>query len=250
MKVVEKSKYADTISSVVDRVNRKYNYELYNSVIIAQSVLETGWGQSKIMMKANALFGIKAGSSWKGKVYSSYTNEVYGGVTETEYATFRAYDNIEDSIEDYYKLIKNNYKKALNCDSQRECIESIKKGGYATDPDYVSKIMSIINANDFIEKYDNVENMENTSKYTTGHYVVTADVLTVRRTPKIENDNWLMFEELTSNARNQVYDLVGYRPNGLVKGVECDVSKIKTADGYTWGRIPSGWIALEYCRKD
>lgn len=246
MKVVEKSKYADTISSVVGRVNRKYNYELYNSVIIAQSVLETGWGQSKIMMKANALFGIKAGSGWKGKVYSSYTNEVYDKVESTEYATFRAYDNIEDSIEDYYKLIKNNYKKALNCDSQRECIEEIKKGGYATDPDYVSKIMSIINANDFIEKYDNVENIK---EYSVGHYVVNADVLTVRRTPEIKDYNWLRFEELTSNARNQVYNLVGYRPNGLVKGVECDVSEIKRADGYTWGRIPSGWIALEYCKK-
>ena len=197
------------------------------------------------MMKANALFGIKAGSGWKGKVYSSYTNEVYDGVECTEYATFRAYDSIEESIEDYYKLIKNNYKKALNCDSQRETIEAIKKGGYATDPDYVSKIMLIINANDFIEKYDNIEEKE----YTTGHYFVTADVLTVRRTPKIEEDNWLRFENLTSNARNQVYDILGYRVNGLCKGVECDVSEIKQADGYTWGKIPSGWIALEYCRK-
>lgn len=249
MEVVEDSKFADTIFNSVNKVNKENGYQLYNSVIIAQSVLETGWGQSKIMMKANALFGIKAGSGWKGKVYSSYTNEVYDGVECTEYATFRAYDNIEDSIEDYYKLIKNNYKKALNCDSQRECIEAIKKGGYATDPEYVDKIMSIINANDFIKKYDNVENLENTSKFTVGHYVVNTDVLTVRRTPKLDKDNWLRFEELTSNARNQVYDLVGYRPNGLVKGVECDVSEIVVADGYTWGRIPSGWIALEYCKK-
>lgn len=197
------------------------------------------------MMKANALFGIKAGSGWKGKVYSSYTNEVYEGVTATEYATFRAYDTIVDSIKDYYKLIKNNYKKALNCDSQRESIEAIKKGGYATDPEYVNKIMSIINANDFIKKYDNIENLE----YSVGHYVVTADVLTVRRTPKIEDYNWLTFEELTSNARNQVFDILGVRVNGLCKGVECDVSEINKADGYTWGRIPSGWIALEYCRK-
>ena len=244
MKVVSKGKFADTIFNSVNKVNKDNAYELYNSVIIAQSVLETGWGQSKIMMKANALFGIKAGRGWKGKVYSSYTNEVYDGVNETEYATFRAYDNIEDSIDDYYKLIKNNYKNALNCDSQRECIEAIKKGGYATDPDYVSKIMSIINANDFIKKYDNIEN-----DYAVGHYVVTANVLTVRRTPKIEKYNWLRFEELTTNARNQVYDILGCRVNGLCKGVECDVSEIKSADGYTWGRIPSGWIALEYCKK-
>lgn len=245
MEVVKGSEFADSIYNSVNKVNKENGYQLYNSVIIAQSVLETGWGQSKIMMKANALFGIKAGSGWKGKVYSSYTNEVYEGVECTEYATFRAYDSIEESIEDYYKLIKNNYKKALNCNTQKESIEAIKKGGYATDPEYVNKIMSIINANDFIKKYDNVENLD----YSVGHYVVTADVLTVRRTPKIEDYNWLTFEELTSNARNQVYDILGVRVNGLCKGVECDVEKIKFADGYHWGRIPSGWIALEYCKK-
>lgn len=247
MEVVSKGKFVDSIYNSVNKVNKENGYQLYNSVIIAQSVLETGWGQSKIMMKANALFGIKAGSGWKGKVYSSYTNEVYDGVESTEYATFRAYDSIEESIEDYYKLIKNNYKKALNCDTQKESIQAIKNGGYATDPDYVSKIMSIINANDFIEKYDKKEEQE--TEYTTGHYIVTTDVLTVRISPKIEEDNWLRYSQLTSNAQKQVYEKSGYKPNGLVKGVECDVSEIKKADGYTWGRIPSGWIALEYCRK-
>ena len=245
MEVVTKGKFADSIYNFVNKVNKENGYQLFNSVIIAQSVLETGWGQSKIMMKANALFGIKAGSGWKGKVYSSYTNEVYDGVESTEYATFRAYDSIEESIEDYYKLIKNNYKKALNCDTQKESIQAIKNGGYATDPDYVSKIMSIINANDFIEKYDLTDDNE----YTTGHYVVNTDVLTVRKTPKIEENNWLMYSQLTSNAKKQIYEKSGYKPNGLVKGVECDVSEIVFSDGYTWGKIPSGWIALEYCKK-
>lgn len=44
------------------------------SVCIAQAALETGWGTSGLMTKANAFFGIKAGNSWKGKVYSSKTN--------------------------------------------------------------------------------------------------------------------------------------------------------------------------------
>lgn len=245
MEVVSKGKFADTIYNSVNKVNKENGYQLFNSVIIAQSVLETGWGQSKIMMRANALFGIKAGSGWKGKVYSSYTNEVYDGVECTEYATFRAYDSIEESIKDYYKLIKNNYKKALNCNTQKESIQAIKNGGYATDPGYVSKIMSIINANNFIEKYDLTDDNE----YTIGHYVVVAEVLTVRSSPKIKEDNWLRYSQLTSNAQKQVYEKSGYKPNGLVKGVECDVSEIVVADGYTWGRIPSGWIALEYCKK-
>lgn len=90
---------------------------------------------------------------------------------------------------------------------------------------------------------------EQETKYSTGHYIVNTDVLTVRRTPKLDKDNWLRYSQLTSNAQKQVYEKSGYKPNGLVKGVECDVSEIVVSDGYTWGRIPSGWIALEYCKK-
>ena len=85
----------------------------------------------------------------------------------------------------------------------------------------------------------------NSAKYTPGHYEVTADVLTVRTEPKIEEDNWLRYSQLTSNAQKQIYEKAGYKPNGLVKGVECDVSEVKG----NWGKIPSGWICLDYCKK-
>ncbi len=49
------------------------------SVCIAQSALETGWGTSPLMVKANAYFGIKAGTGWTGKVYSTKTQECYNG---------------------------------------------------------------------------------------------------------------------------------------------------------------------------
>lgn len=39
----------------------------------------------------------------------------------------------------------------------------------------------------------------------------------------------------------------GYVPNGLVKGVVCEVSDIKNK---CWGKIPSGWINLNYCKKE
>ncbi len=40
------------------------------SLTIAQAILESGWGESGLTVKGNALFGIKAGANWKGKVYS------------------------------------------------------------------------------------------------------------------------------------------------------------------------------------
>lgn len=100
---------------------------------------------------------------------------------------------------------------------------------------------------DEVNKLLNSEDQE--IKYSAGHYVVNTDVLTVRSSPKIKENNWLRYSQLTSNAQKQIYEKSGYKPNGLVKGVECDVSEIVVADGYTWGRIPSGWIALKYCKK-
>ena len=55
-------------------------------------------GKSGLTVKANALFGIKAGTSWKGRVYSTKTQECYDGVTFTTVtALFRAYDSWEES---------------------------------------------------------------------------------------------------------------------------------------------------------
>lgn len=88
-------------------------------------------------------------------------------------------------------------------------------------------------------------NTENTSKkYEVGRYKVTANVLTVR-TGAGTNYDWKKFSELTSNAQEQIVKLCGYKPNGLCKGVVCDVSKISR----NWGQIPSGWICLDYCEK-
>ncbi|MBO5712865.1 MAG: glucosaminidase domain-containing protein, partial [Clostridia bacterium] len=77
------------------------------SVCIGQSALETGYGSSGLMVKANAFFGIKAGGSWTGKVYTADTWEVADGVEYNTSANFRAYDNLQDSVAAYYELIIN-----------------------------------------------------------------------------------------------------------------------------------------------
>ena len=84
----------------------------------------------------------------------------------------------------------------------------------------------------------------NSSKYAIGHYEVTTDVLTVRTGPGTNYD-WLRYEQLSANAQKQVYEKCGYKPNGLCNGVECDVTEVKD----NWGKIPSGWICLDYCKK-
>lgn len=82
------------------------------------------------------------------------------------------------------------------------------------------------------------------SSYTTGNYTVTASLLHVRSGAgtnyPIKN-----YRQLTSNARSQNRAKGNYYANGLLRGVNVTVSQVKG----NWGKIPSGWICLDYCRK-
>lgn len=157
-----KQDFLNKIIPIIQNENSKRGNPLYNSVVIAQAICETGWGASALMIKANAIFGIKAGSSWKGKVYNARTKEYYNGNVHSIVDGFRAYNNLEESVADYFNLICNSsrYKKALYAGSPTECITAIKNGGYATSPAYINTIMSIINDNN-LREYDKASFVEN-----------------------------------------------------------------------------------------
>lgn len=128
------------------------------SVVMAQSAHETGWGTSPIMEKANAFFGIKAGSSWTGKTFDAETWEVYDGVETTITATFRAYDSLADSVADYYNLTVNNARYAAGVSyypdkvkSAYDTLYAIWAGGYATDENYVPNVMNLLNGRDLTQ---------------------------------------------------------------------------------------------------
>lgn len=126
------------------------------SVCIAQAALETGWGITELMKKANAFFGIKATKTWKGRVYSTKTSECYDGVSYTQItALFRAYGNVAESVADYYDLITKSarYAGAVNNTNSTSAITAIKEGGYATSPTYIEKVTSIIRDYD-LERFD------------------------------------------------------------------------------------------------
>lgn len=156
MESVNQRNFINRIGQLAMLENKKREKKVLPSICIAQACLETGYGQSQLMKKANAYFGIKANSAWKGKVFNANTKECYDGVNlvSVKDALFRAYDNDSESVKDYYDLItkSNRYAKAVNEMDSFKCITSIKNGGYATDPSYINKIMIIVNKhnlNDF-----------------------------------------------------------------------------------------------------
>jgi len=127
-------------------------YKIPARYMLAQSALETGWGQHIIHDNSGAnsfnLFGIKADDNWHGKVVVANTTEYASGQPTTKYERFRAYDNYKDSMIDYAKLISSNlrYEAAYQQKAEPEkYFMGLQLAGYATDPSYSSKINNILN---------------------------------------------------------------------------------------------------------
>lgn len=111
--------------------------------IIAQAGLETGWGKASI---GNNIFGVKADSSWTGETVEADTWENINGQRVKVRAKFRKYNSVEDSIRDQGRFLENNniYRNAgyFTATTPEERFAALKRAGYATDPQYVSKLTS------------------------------------------------------------------------------------------------------------
>lgn len=120
------------------------------AVLVAQAALETGWGKSIMRQQdgssSHNLFGIKATGSWEGAQARAITSEFRDGKMVKETAAFRSYDSFADSFHDLVSLLQNNnrYKEVVNsADNPEQFVKELQKAGYATDPDYASKISQI-----------------------------------------------------------------------------------------------------------
>jgi flagellar protein FlgJ len=120
--------------------------------MVAQAAHESGWGRHEIKNPDGStsfnVFGIKAGSSWKGPVTEVTTTEVIGGQARKVKAKFRAYGSYEEAFTDYAKMMKNNprYAKVVDSSSSAQGFaQGLQKAGYATDPAYADKLTRMIN---------------------------------------------------------------------------------------------------------
>jgi len=121
------------------------------SFILAQAAIESGWGKREITMadgsSSHNVFGIKAGSDWKGPVAEVTTTEYSDGVPKKVLAKFRAYDSHAEAFQDYAAFLANNprYKQVLaNSQTAQGFAHGLQQAGYATDPAYATKLMKVI----------------------------------------------------------------------------------------------------------
>lgn len=143
-------------------LNTWTKYQVLPSIVAAQGILESKWGCSELALEGNNLFGIKANSSWRGKTITLPTEEYKDGKQITVNAKFRKYDSWSDCIEDHGLFFVENsrYKKAIGETDYKKAITEIHKAGYATDPQYASKIVGVIESNKLYQLDDFVIKME------------------------------------------------------------------------------------------
>lgn len=122
-------------------------------LMLGQAALETGWGKRQITgtdgTVSNNLFGIKAGPGWKGKTVDTLTTEYINGVPQKRIEKFRAYDSYADSFRDFANMMRNNprYENVMsNTRSVAGYAQAMQAAGYATDPQYASKLQRVISS--------------------------------------------------------------------------------------------------------
>ena len=123
------------------------------SLMMAQAVLETGWGSRQIFSEdgsnSHNLFGIKAGSGWQGDTIDVVTHEYVDGRRQKVTEKFRAYDSYQSCFEDYAALMAQNprYERVISAGDERLAAQALQEAGYATDPQYASKLIALMKQN-------------------------------------------------------------------------------------------------------
>jgi len=119
-------------------------------LILAQAALETGWGRREIPTadggNSHNLFGIKAGGEWDGPTTDVVTHEYINGQRTRMVERFRVYDSYAEAFADHGRLISDNprYAPVLQAADAEQAARALQSGGYATDPAYADKLVTLM----------------------------------------------------------------------------------------------------------
>lgn len=131
-------------------VEQQTLYGIPASITLAQGLLESGNGNSRLATEANNHFGIKCGSSWKG---ASVRHD-----DDALQECFRAYNSVEESYIDHSLILSERkwYRPLFDLDPKdyKAWAHGLKKAGYATNPLYAELLIKIIEEHE-LYRYDN-----------------------------------------------------------------------------------------------
>lgn len=174
------SVFIEKIATYVKKYAGDYGI-MVHSPIIAQAILESGWGRSTLASEYNNYFGLKCGGAWNGKSVNMATQEEYEvGVMTDIRDNFRVFDSMEDGVKGYFDFINySRYSNLKGVTDPEEYCRLIKEDGYATSSTYVDSLVRVI--------YDN-----NLTRFDTDE--------PINEEPKKEDGDDMTREELTGEA--------------------------------------------------
>jgi hypothetical protein len=144
------AEFIEAVGSIARRAQRSTGVPA--SVTIAQAILESDWGRSRLTREAHNLFGIKAlaGPGTAGTITLA-TWEHLGNLDLVIQSAFRAYHTLEESVTDHAAFFVQNgrYADALAVSADPQAFaRAINQAGYATDPRYASKLIRLMDRYD------------------------------------------------------------------------------------------------------
>ena len=122
------------------------------SITLAQGILESGSGNSKLAKEANNHFGIKCATEWKGETILQDD--------DNKDDCFRVYKSPEESFRDHTEFLKRKrYASLFELDKNdyRGWANGLKTAGYATNPRYAELLISLVERYD-LSRFDRIEN--------------------------------------------------------------------------------------------
>ncbi|MDR3119475.1 MAG: glucosaminidase domain-containing protein [Mediterranea sp.] len=139
--------YINTYGSVA--VEQMKKHKIPASITLAQGLLESGAGRSELTRRSNNHFGIKCGSTWKGKT-TRHDDDARD-------ECFRVYKHAGESYEDHSLFLLRGTRYAflfkLSITDYKGWARGLKQAGYATDPSYADRLIGIIEDYE-LYKYD------------------------------------------------------------------------------------------------
>jgi flagellum-specific peptidoglycan hydrolase FlgJ len=131
-------RYVKTFAEVAQQEMK--SYDIPASITLAQGILESGMGDSRLATQANNHFGIKCHKEWRGK-------RIYHDDDEKG-ECFRVYKDPRTSYRDHSLFLTTRSRYDFLFDYKKHDYKSwakgLKKAGYATDPKYPDKLISLI----------------------------------------------------------------------------------------------------------
>lgn len=147
--------FIEMIAGYVKKYAALYDIKCH-SAVIAQAILESGWGNSKLAAIYHNYFGLKCGTKWTGPSVNLATQEEYTPGTVTNITdNFRVYGNMDEGVKGYFEFIQlARYQNLKGITDPKQYLETIKADGYATSSEYVANTYAVVTQYN-LTQYDN-----------------------------------------------------------------------------------------------